>query len=108
MSAIITILALALVVVGLYMIRVTITILATILTIVVSIVLGATNAHASATDAVVGTFMFGNGSYIALVICLIIACVYLAVKEKSFICVLLSAKFGILLYALANGYLILV
>ena len=107
MSAIITILALALVVVGLYMIRVTITILAAILTIVVSIVLGATNANA-ATDAVVGTFMFGNGSYIALVICLIIACVYLAVKEKSFICDLLSAKFGILLYALANGYLILV
>lgn len=108
MSVIITILALALVVLGLYMIRVTATILAVILTIVVSIVLGTTNANAATTDAVVGTFMFGNGSYIALVICLIIACVYLAVKEKSFICVLLSAKFGILLYALANGYLILV
>lgn len=108
MSAIITILALALVVVGLYAIRASITTLAVILTIVASVVLGTTNAHASSTDAIVGTFMFSNGSYIALVICLIIACVYLAVKEKSFICVLLSAKFGILLYALANGNLILV
>ena len=108
MLTFITLVALALVVVGLYAIRATVTILAVIFTVVVSIVIGTTNANAATTDAVVGTFMFGNGSYIALVICLIIACVYLAVKEKSFICVLLSAKFGILLYALANGYLILV
>ena len=107
MLTFITLVALALVVVGLYAIRATVTTLAVIFTVVVSIVIGTTNANA-ATDAVVGTFMFGNGSYITLVICLIIACVYLAVKEKSFICVLLSAKFGILLYALANGYLILV
>lgn len=103
MTTFITILALTLVVYGLYAIRATLPILAVIGVIVVSLTVGTTNANA-ATELHV---YMGVSLYTTLLVVGVIASLVLAYMQKSFTCVLVAGKFALLLILIGSGLVVL-